>query len=289
MAQVMRTANNTVGSMIDLYRSTLAERFGVEEARAITRAVFEDAFGWDVAQLEDRRAQGLSESEWLKVNGVLKGLRKGEPMQYVLGHAWFMGMRLQVSPEVLIPRPETEELVDAICKDRFQPKRVLDIGTGSGCIAIALKRHWPHTEVYGADISESALRVANANAKQVGVDIHWLERDVLDPGVELPSDLDLIVSNPPYIPNAEADSLASHVRDHEPHVALFVDDGDPLLFYRRIGELGRSALLPGGALWFEGHHLFADEVGSMLRELGYKDVSVLIDLSGSSRFISAHR
>ncbi len=275
--------------MIDLYRSTLNERFGVEEARAITRAVFQDAFGWDVAQLEDRRTQGLSESEWLKVNGPLKRLRKGEPMQYALGHAWFMGMRLQVSPEVLIPRPETEELVDAICKDRFQPKRVLDIGTGSGCIAIALKRQWQHAEVYGVDISEGALRVANANAKQVGVDVHWWERDVLHPEVELPSDLDLIVSNPPYIPNAEADSLASHVRDHEPHVALFVDDRDPLLFYRRIGELGRSALLPGGALWFEGHHLYADAVGSMLRELGYKDVSVLRDLSGSSRFIRAHR
>lgn len=285
----MRVATNTVGSLLDLYRAELGARFGAAEARAMARIVFQESFGWDAAELDQRRATSLSESELLKVYTPLTRLRTGEPLQYVLGHAWFMGMKLHVAPDVLIPRPETEELVDLIRQRGRDFKRILDIGTGSGCIALALKSHFPHAEVCGADVSDEALRIARRNGADQNLGVEWEHFDVLEDRVKLPLALDLLVSNPPYVPRAEENDLEAHVRDHEPHVALFVDDADPLLFYRVIASKGLNVLVPGGELWFEGHYKHAIEVGDLLDQLGYSEVRVLNDLSGSARFIHAIR
>jgi release factor glutamine methyltransferase len=285
----MRVANNTVGSVLDLYGAELHARYGNAEARAIARTLFQELFGWDVAQLNDKRASELSESELLKVYLPLRRLREGEPLHYVLGHAWFMGMRLQVSPAVLIPRPETEELVDHIGKRDRVFQRIADIGTGSGCIAIALHRMYPEAEVFGLDISEEALRIAGANASVFDVQVEWQRYDVLDPTTPLPAACDLVVSNPPYIPRGEELSLAEHVRDHEPHIALFVDNADPLLFYRAIALKAQQALVFGGELWFEAHFQHAHAVGELLRAMAFVDVRVFNDLSGSPRFIHGIR
>lgn len=285
----MRVATNTVGSLLDLYKAELSPLFGEPEARAMARTVFQQAFGWDRAELEVRRSTALSESELLKVYAPLTRLRMGEPLQYVLGRTWFMGMELYVAPGVLIPRPETEELVDLIQRSGRAFSRIVDVGTGSGCIALALKKLIPQAVVSGVDVSEEALVIAQRNSAALGLDVQWSAFDALDGAVRLPNGLDLVVSNPPYVPRSEEASLEPHVRDHEPHLALFVDDLDPLLFYRAIAEKAWNALIPGGTLWFEGHYLYADAVGTMLSSLGYTEVAVLEDLSGSPRFIHAIR
>ncbi len=285
----MRVPNNTVGSVLDLYGSELYARYGVGEARAIVRMLFQEVLGWDVVQLNERRAAGLSESELLKVYLPLRRLRDGEPLHYVLGHAWFMGMRLKVSPGVLIPRPETEELVDHIGKQERDFRRIIDVGTGSGCIAIALKRMYAEAEVHGLDVSEEALQIARANGGHFAAAVEWQRHDALDSTIPFPTWCDLVVSNPPYIPRDEEHTLAGHVRDHEPHLALFVDDADPLLFYRSIAAKAWEALHSGGELWFEAHFQYAHAVGGLLRDLAYRQIRVFDDLSGSPRFIQAVR
>lgn len=285
----MRVATNTVGSLLDLYKSELSPVFGVAEARAMARIVFRQAFGWDTAELDAQRTTALSESELLKVYTPLTRLRTGEPLQYVLGHAWFMGMELEVAPGVLIPRPETEELVDLILRSGRAFTNVLDIGTGSGCIALALKKHLPQAVVSAMDVSLEALAIAQRNGTAQGLSVDWLHADVLDPTGAFPRGLDLVVSNPPYVPRAESGAMEPHVYDHEPHLALFVDDHDPLLFYRVIAQRSLQALVSGSELWFEGHYLHASAVGELLTTLGYGSVRVLNDLSGSPRFIHAIR
>jgi release factor glutamine methyltransferase len=285
----MRVATNTVGSLLDLYRSELTPIFGSSEARAVVRFVFEHAFGWDQSQLEANRTIALSESELLKVYAPLTRLRMGEPLQYVLGHVRFMGMNIGVAPGVLIPRPETEEMVDLILRSGRTYTSVLDVGTGSGCIALALKKHAPNATVHGMDVSAEALSIAQRNADRLGLAVEWLHQDVLDPSATLPGRLDLVVSNPPYVPRSEEASLDPHVREHEPHLALFVDDADPLLFYRIIAQRAWDLLVPEGELWFECHYRYAEAVADMVNAQGFSGVRLLHDLSGSPRFIRAHR
>lgn len=285
----MRVATNTVGSLFDLYRSELGALFGAAEAKAMARIVFQEAFGWDAAHLDMHRSTALSESELLKVYTPLTRLRTGEPLQYVLGHTWFMGMKLHVAPGVLIPRPETEEMVDLIQRRGRTFKRIVDIGTGSGCIALGLKRSFPGAEVIAMDVSAEALTIARRNGTEQALNIDWQQCDVLSNEREFPRDLDLVVSNPPYVPRSEAGAMERHVLDHEPHAALFVDDADPLLFYRVIAQKARLAMVPGGEVWFEGHYRHSNAVGEMLLLQGYSKVEVLNDLSGSPRFIHAVR
>ena len=285
----IRVATNTVQAVLDQYQRDLSDLYGTSEVRAIAFAVFRDRLGWDAAEVLLYRPGTLSESELLSVYLPLKRLRIGEPLQYVLGYTGFHGLRIQVDPSVLIPRSETEELVDRISRSRsIAPQRILDIGTGSGCIALALKKRFPQAGVSGLDASAKALAVASRNAKANGLEVSWSLADVLDPAWEIPV-ADLVVSNPPYVPRSEEASLASNVKDHEPHLALFVDDVDPLLFYRVIGQQAFRSLPEGGELWFEGHHIHTPAVGRALEDIGFGSVEVLSDLSGSARFIHAVR
>lgn len=278
-----------VGAMFDRYRSALNERFGTNEARAIGRAVFQEYLGWDIAQLEDHRADLLEDPTLERFESSLARLRVGEPLQYVLGHAWFMGLRLHVGPAVLIPRPETEELVQRIMDQGRSFPRILDLGTGSGCIAIAIKMKWPASHVVGVDVSAEALDIARKNSDALGAQVEWRKCDVLASGTVFHGPFDLIVSNPPYVPRSDAFAMPKHVIDHEPHGALFVEDADPLVFYRAIADHASRALSRGGLLWFEAHYQHAKAVADLLLDLGYRDVRVEKDLSGADRFIRAER
>ncbi len=285
----MRTADNRVNTVLELYGSSLSDRYAAGEVRAIARAVFHDRLGWDTAQLELRRQASLSESELLKVYEPLERLATGEPLQYVLGSVQFHGLHLKVGPGVLIPRPETEELVERIIASGAVPTSIVDIGTGSGCIALALKRAFPTAHVLACDISEDALNIARINARHNDLEVEMRVADVLDPDFMLPPGCDLVVSNPPYVPRSEGASLSEQVRGHEPHLALFVDDDDPMNFHRRIAELAFVGLPGGGGLWFEAHYLHAKSVGLMVERMGYASVQVIKDLSGNDRFIHAER
>ncbi|MEZ4806465.1 MAG: peptide chain release factor N(5)-glutamine methyltransferase [Flavobacteriales bacterium] len=285
----MRVADNKVASIMAQYRKDLAPMYDDREVGAILATVFNDRLGWDRAQLELRRNEPLHEHELLLVHGPLARLISGEPVQYVLGSVPFHGLSITVAPGVLIPRPETEEMVHRIISSGVRPSCVVDIGTGSGCIALALKQAYPGAEVVGMDISEAALVIAEGNRKRLGLDVSFRRADVLDTAFALPYGSDLVVSNPPYIPRAEENELEPHVKDHEPHIALFVEDDDPLLFHRAIAVRAGQALVQGGTLWFEAHHRYAEAVAAMVVEHGFSDVKLHADLSGRPRTIQAIR
>lgn len=285
----IRIAVNTVDAVLDQYQQDLSALYPKGEIRAIACAVFHDRLGWDASEIMLNRETSLSESELLTVYLPLKRLRIGEPLQYVLGSVDFRGLCIHVDPSVLIPRPETEELVDLIIRSRKGfPARILDIGAGSGCIALALKKAFPKAEVTGIDASADAIATAERNARANGLAVDWKCIDILDPAVELGA-CDLLVSNPPYVPRAEEASLSTNVREHEPHLALFVEDIDPLLFYRVIAQRALDMLPVSGELWFEGHHIHSPAVGRLLEDLGFGAVRVLNDLSGAPRFVHAVR
>lgn len=285
----MRVADNRIATVLRLYRTELAPLYSADEARAIARTVFQARLGFDAVAMEMHRDQSLSESELLAVYTPIARLRAGEPLQYVLGHAHFHGLDLEVGPGVLIPRPETEEMVDHVLRGGPYAGTIVDIGTGSGCIAIAVKRAFPKVRVIGIDVSAEALAIAQRNGRRCDADVEWAQADVFAQDFALPADTVLVVSNPPYVPRSEAAHMQVQVHAHEPHIALFVDDADPLCYYRRIGTLAHAALPSGGQLWLEGHYRHAPAVGDLLREIGFPSVEVRKDLSGHHRFIHAIR
>lgn len=215
-----------------------------------------------------------------EIEVILQKLRAHEPIQYVFGHTEWMGLDLRVTPATLIPRPETAELVEWVLHvaDKNRPLRVLDIGTGSGCIAIALKKAAPNWQVTGLDISNEALEVAKENAQRNNVTIHWQQADILSL-CSLPM-VDIIVSNPPYICEKEKVDMQARVLDYEPAKALFVPDNDPLLFYRRIASLKGAPIL-----FFEINEAYGEQVCSMLRTIGYTNVELKKDMYGKTRMV----
>ncbi|MDP2041787.1 MAG: peptide chain release factor N(5)-glutamine methyltransferase [Algoriphagus sp.] len=213
-------------------------------------------------------------------------LKTGEPIQYILGHGPFYGREFKVSPATLIPRNETEELVHLIIKENPQPNlRILDIGTGTGCIPITLALEMQEPEVFGVDISDEALEIATFNAKKLKADVTFSKCDIL---LETPklTGLDILVSNPPYIPIEEKKLMHQNVLDFEPHLALFVSDGDPLIFYKKIAETGMKLLKPFGKIYFEINERYGSHVADLLSESGYDKVRVIQDLNGKDRMVS---
>lgn len=218
---------------------------------------------------------------------IIDRLKAGEPIQYILGDCYFHGNRFFVSPDVLIPRPETEELVDWILKeDAFHS--LLDIGTGSGCIAISLKKERSSAEIYAMDISEKALSIAKKNALLNDAPIHFIHDSILSPRTSNQT-YDIIVSNPPYILQKEKAAMHKNVLEHEPHLALFVDDEEPLLFYKKIAEYGIHHLTEQGLLFFEINALLGKETKEMLEEYGYQDVVIKTDINGKERMIRCRK
>src|SRR5690606_24008283 len=208
----------------------------------------------------------IDDQQAAKLYKALSSLKKAEPIQYVLGYAWFMEMKLTVDRPVLIPRPETEELVQLVASQQKEAQRIIDIGTGSGCIALALKNALPATSVYALDISNEALNVAKENARNQRVQIEFIQADILQWDTTFQPDawFDAVVSNPPYITHNEIREMHPNVLEHEPHLALFVDDHTPLLFYDHITSFAWQHLRPGGRLYFEINRNYGAAVCDLL-------------------------
>ncbi len=266
----------------ELWR-TLEPLYGNGEARAITDYVLDVCFGLSKADILCGAVEEMTAEKTAELNKIFGRLTEGEPVQYVLGRAEFSGRWFNVRPGVLIPRPETEELcawITADSKASGSPK-VLDIGTGSGCIAITLQLDMPESKVTAWDISADALDVARENAQQLGANVNFVKLDALNAKPE--GEWDVIVSNPPYICEKEKKDMAVNVLEHEPHTALFVPDADPLLFYRAITRLAVQTLSKGGRLYFEINPIYADETCRMMRAEGMTAVELRSDMYGKQR------
>ena len=266
---------------------------GVEDARRTAEWIVEEATGVRRVDLYLRPDVELEAAETALAERYLARRAAGEPVQYVLGSADFYGLRLTVTPAVLIPRPETEVVVEhalALVRDLEAPW-VLDVGTGSGAIALAVKSERPDAEVFGVDVSADALAVAAGNAERLGLDVTLVEADMLRPSVadEVPAAFALVVSNPPYVPRAERAGLQREVRDHEPETALFVPDGDPLVFYRALADHAGRLLAPGGWLVAETHADHGRAVAALWAEAGLAGAEVRPDLAGRDRVAVAQR
>lgn len=266
----------------ELWR-TLEPLYGNGEARAITDYVLDVCFGLSKADILCGAVEEMTAEKTAELNKIFGRLMEGEPVQYVLGRAEFCGRWFSVRPGVLIPRPETEELCAWITSDSkasASPK-VLDIGTGSGCIAITLQLDMPESKVTAWDISADALDVARENAQLLGANVNFVKQDALNAKPE--GEWDVIVSNPPYICEKEKKDMAVNVLEHEPHTALFVPDADPLLFYRAITRLAVQTLSNGGRLYFEINPIYADDTCRMMRAEGMTAVELRSDMYGKQR------
>ena len=275
--------------MLQKLIQTLTPLHGVAEARAIVYALLEDVFGLSKTDVLLGRFEGLSGTEKARFKECAARLSQGEPLQYVVGTAPFGNLTFEVTPSTLIPRPETLELVEWVATDeQVRPGlRLLDIGTGSGCIAISLASLLPQATVSAWDISAEALAVARRNAERNGVTIDFKQVDVLH--VTEAETYDCIVSNPPYICEAEKAEMTDSVLLHEPHTALFVPNTDPLRFYRAIAQLALSNLSPGGTLYFEINRAYGAETCNLLRDLGFQSVELRKDFYGNDRMVRGKR
>ena len=265
--------------------------YETDEAKAIVRWVLDVRFGLSWADILCGKVTELSANDQTELEKIMLRLEKGEPVQYIIGVADFCGRQFHVEPGVLIPRPETAELCRLIVSSsHLTGGEILDIGTGSGCIAITLALEMPETKVTAWDISNDALRIASENAERLGAQVTFERCDALNISLTshlspLTSHYDLIVSNPPYICTSEADGMAQNVLDYEPCEALFGPEEDPALFYKRIGNYAFMALKPGGQLWFELNPLTADEVSAYLESIGFINIEILCDQYGKRRFL----
>ena len=294
----------------------LTPLYDAGEAKAIVRWVLDVRFGLSWTDILCGKVTELSAHDQTELEKIMQRLEKGEPVQYIIGVADFFGRQFHVAPGVLIPRPETEELCRWILASdehgltrtvresphqsdaevRVSPSQfdanILDIGTGSGCIAITLALELHDAKVTAWDISDEALCIAAGNAKSLGANITFEKMDVLNTSLishlsPLTSQFDLIVSNPPYICENEKSAMERNVLEHEPHLALFVPDDDPLLFYRAIAQYAIEGLKPQGSLFFEINPLYADDLAQLLRLMSYHDISIRQDQFGKPRFLKA--
>ena len=271
----------------------IATSYDDGEARAIARILIEELFGLSYADIVCGATEQLSADDTLRLDTAVRRIEQGEPLQHVLGYADFCGNRFCVNGSVLIPRPETEWLVDEGAKlmsttATSSPKRILDIGTGSGCIAISLKLRLGDAYVEAWDISEEALRTAQDNADALKAEVVFRKRDALKAD-NTAAPWDLIVSNPPYICDSERSAMDDNVLLHEPHTALFVPDDDPLRFYRAIARYALLTLNIGGSLLFECNTRYAEATGAMLRDMGFEEVTVSDDCFNLPRFVRGRK
>ncbi len=332
----MKTPSNSVRDCRKYYANRLESVYGSSEANALIMILLEHYFNIDKIKIAMEPELRLSESELLTLHFAVKELLKNKPIQYIIGETEFCGLRFFVNENVLIPRPETEEIVNMIvarkdkedvtsrkdknmssCKDKNMSScrdknmsscrdknmsscrdkaclvpsgcHILDIGTGSGCIAISLAKLLKDSIVTAVDISEKALEVTKKNAEANGVNVRFICDDILNPkNPELiDNQFDIIVSNPPYVCESEKSAMRANVLDHEPSTALFVSDNDPLIFYRKILEFAQKTLKPNGQIWFEINEKFGKETAALCREMGFGNVENIKDFRGKERVVRA--
>lgn len=293
----MKTPSNSVRDCRKYYANQLEPIYGSDEANALIMILLEHYFNIDRVKIALEPDLRLSESELLTLHFAVKELLKNRPIQYIIGETEFCGMRFFVNENVLIPRPETQEIVENLVTSTrtrhatSQQLSILDIGTGSGCIAISLAKLIPNSDVTAVDVSEKALEVAKKNAEANGVNVHFVHDDILQPTIAelIDNQFDIIVSNPPYVCESEKTEMRANVLDHEPSSALFVPDSDPLVFYRKILEFAQKALKPDGQIWFEINEKFGKETAELCREKGFKNVEIIKDFRGKERIVRTNR
>lgn len=269
-------------SLKEIYEKICAEIwfYSKDEAREIAFLLLQKLWGVTRTDL----LVGETDREAASLEFYIERINQGEPVQYILGEAWFMNRSFEVNPSVLIPRPETEEMVSRVAS--LTPKTILDLGTGCGCISVTLALEIPEAEVYAIDISDHALATAENNARTHGARVTFAHANMLD--FENPfgvGSFDLIISNPPYVKENEKPEMRKNVLDFEPHLALFVPDQDPLVFYRYIAEIGSRYLAPRGAIWVEINSHLGEETAATFKESGYSHVRLLKDFFGKERFL----
>lgn len=262
----------------------------VEESDDLLKRIIKAYFNWEPIKIGLEPNYVLSQKEEERLNLALNELKKEKPLQYILGNCLFMGLEFQVNSNVLIPRPETEELVQWIVNDEeiIQPKRVLDIGTGSGCIAVTLKHFLPHLQISAFDISGEALKVAENNAQINATKVKFHQVDILKK-IDWRTPFDIIVSNPPYVLPSEKKQMKTNVLNYEPLLALFVTEEDPLLFYKKIIEFAKQNLKQGGVIYFEINPIFVNKLSAFLRENAFNSVEVRNDFLERPRMIRAKK
>ena len=278
-----------MNKIVAYIRSRLQPYYTAEEVSALSRIVCCDLLGQAPTDYYLGKDIVLSSKKEQELEDILQRLSRFEPLQYIEGRTLFLGREFWVAPGVLIPRPETEELVELMLKEIPADARILDVGTGSGCIAISLAKALPDALVTAWDVSPEALSVARVNARKLQANVRFVECDVLACQVDEVGLYDVIVSNPPYVTEAEKADMEPNVLQWEPSLALFVPDDDPLRFYRRIAVLGRDMLADGGRLYFEINRAYGREMVEMLRTMGYVRVRVEKDLSQNDRFVIAEK
>ncbi len=282
----------TIAELRQIFMSRLHDIYESEEISSLFSIVVEDILGYNRAEMHVRLSESVHPVKIGMIEAIIEGLIRQEPIQYMLGKAEFYGMNFRVNPHVLIPRPETEELVRWII-DEVNPvskeMNLIDLGTGSGCIAIALKKHLTRARVYGIDKSVSALNIAQQNAELNGVGVDFFGFDLLERESLNFMEFDVMVSNPPYVTYSDKEEMSRNVLDYEPHEALFVENGDPLLFYRKIVDLADGHLNKNGKIFFEINERFGPEIRSLLTDRGYNRVEIRADLNGKDRMVKAEK
>ncbi len=268
-------------------RNRLNGMFPRREIDAIIRILVQDVLNLSVTEFLLKRQDSISEEKQALIRDIADRLALGEPLQYILGITEFYGLSFHVEPGCLIPRQETEELVDLILKENLQENlSILDIGTGSGCIAIAIASNKKSSNISAWDISQKALTIARKNAEDNHVSIEFKQTDILKyPQPSAPA-YNIIISNPPYIPDSEQSSMNKNVTEHEPHLALFVPDDNPLLFYKKIAAFAWNSLLPNGRLYFEIHEKQGIQIINLLEKFKFNNPHITVDLNGKDRIIS---
>jgi len=280
----------TLSGLLNHVSNSLSGSFDTNELQTIKRYIAEAVLHVPYHQVFINRDCEVKHKDVLEVERIISELISGKPLQYAIGVAYFSDLVLRVAPSVLIPRPETEELVSLIVKENsIVAPRILDVGTGSGCIALALAKHIPDASVTAIDISTDALDVAQQNAKSNNLNVSFIQGDILQPTVLDGYTFDIIVSNPPYVRDSERELMSRNVLDYEPHLALFVPDSDPLKFYRAIALHSIRCLVPMGWLWFEINEALGSGIVSLLNSAGFGNVVLIDDFRGKPRFVKAQK
>ena len=282
-----KVGDNTLEALTSYFVKELESVVGIREAKLFFDRISEEVLGYAKTDRILNKSIRLSESQILDVLYKIKELKKGRPLSYVIGFQHFFGLSIPVAEGVLIPRPETEELVDWVLEESRTKISLLDVCSGSGCISLALKSKRPTWQIKGLDVSPEAVNQSKSNARLLGLACEFSLLDILKSESIGKEEYDIIVSNPPYVLNSEQVGMQSSVHDFEPHVALFVTDDDPLLFYRKIGVLAFSALKMKGSWFFEINERFGKEVSELLISLGFSKVELQQDLQGKDRMVKA--
>ncbi|MBX3163891.1 MAG: peptide chain release factor N(5)-glutamine methyltransferase [Bacteroidetes bacterium] len=283
----VRVASNKLKHILDFFHSELNGIYPTSEIEAMTAIAVYSVLGFSKTDMVLRAEENLNQSDLLKLYDCAKDLKNHVPLQYILKEAWFYNLKFYVNNNVLIPRPETEELVDVIIKENKTTHSFLDIGTGSGCIPVSIKKNSSSATVSACDISKAALQVAQKNAENHKTNIHFFEKDILNESIA--GKFDVIISNPPYIKKEEAATLSKQVIEHEPHLALFTGEDD-IVFYKKIIDLCKTSLNEKGHLYFELNPLTANSVKDYaLNSNLFSSVELLKDMSGNVRFLRAEK